>query len=252
VRNVVPAPGSQSTPGLRTGAVLWAGFSPGHKVLSANATLDPAAAARILPMRVAASGGSVRLENATTTTYMAFTAHGDPTQLSQVLDALRKDPQGRQLGQGSYVKVTGPVRDLRVRVYAPLEVRGRIGGREVSLLLGAEPRTITVTGPTTVALSVEPVPPASLRETARNPDWNGTLRTSLTLARVRQYLSFLVNPDPLGPLQARYLYRTVAAPAPPPAPPAPQDEGLAAWLVALIAAGSVAAAGGLAVLWANS
>jgi hypothetical protein len=122
----------------------------------------------------------------------------------------------------------------------------------VSLLLGAEPRTITVTGPATVALSVEPVPPASLRETARNPDWNGTLRTSLTLARVRQYLSFLANPDPLGQLEARYLYRTVAAPGPPPAPPAPQDEGLAAWLVALIAAGSVAAAGGLAVLWANS
>ena len=90
-------------------------------------------------MRVAASGGSVRLENATTTTYRTFTAHGDPTQLAQVLDALRKDPQGRQLGQGSYVKVTGAVRDLRVRVYAPLEVRGRIGGREVSLLLGPEP-----------------------------------------------------------------------------------------------------------------
>ena len=252
VRNVVPGPGSESTPGLRTGAVLWAGFSPGHKVLSANATLDPATAARFLPMRVAASGGSVRLENATTTTYTTFTAHGDPTQLAQVLDALRKDPQGRQLGQGSYVKVTGAVRDLRVRVYAPLEVRGRIGGREVSLLLGPEPRTIRVTGPASVALSVEPVPPASLRETARNPDWNATLRTSLTLARVRQYLSFLANPDPLGQLQARYLYRTVAAPGPPPAPPAPQDEGLAAWLIALIAVGSVAAAGGLAVLWANS
>ena len=122
----------------------------------------------------------------------------------------------------------------------------------MSLLLGSEPRTITVTGPASVALSVEPVPPASLRETARNPDWNATLRTSLTLARVRQYLSFLANPDPLGQLEAHYLYRTVAAPGPPPAPPAPQDEGLAAWLVALIAAGSVAAAGGLAVLWANS
>jgi hypothetical protein len=109
-----------------------------------------------------------------------------------------------------------------------------------------------VTGKAVVDLSVEPVPPASLRETARKPDWNTTLRTSLTLARVRQYLSFLVNPDPLGPLQARYLYRTVAAPAPPPAPPAPQDEGLAAWLIVLIAAGSVAAVGGLAVIWANS
>jgi hypothetical protein len=252
VKNVVPAPGSESTPGLRTGAVLWAGFSSGHKVLAANATLEPAAAARVLPMRISATGGSVRLENATTTTYTTFTAHGDPTQLAQVLDALRKDPQGRQLGQGSYVKVTGPVRDLRVRLYAPLEVRGRIGGREVSLLLGSEPRTIRVTGKAVVDLSVEPVPPASLRESARKPDWNATLRTSLTLARVRQYLSFLVNPDPLGPLQARYLYRTVAAPGPPPAPPAPQDEGLAAWLIALIAAGSVAAVGGLAVIWANS
>jgi hypothetical protein len=249
-RNVVPAAGSESTPGLRTGAILWAGFSPGHKVLSANAALDPDAVGGLLPPRVVISGGSVRLENATTTRYTTFTAHGDATQLGQVLDALRKDPQGRRLGQGTYVKVTGPVRDLRVRLYAPLEVRGRIGGREVSLLLGPEPRTIRVAGRPSIALSVEPVPP-SLRESARKPDWNRTLRTSLTLARVRQYLSFLANPDPLGPLQARYLYRTVA-PGPPPAPPAPQDEGLAAWLIALIAAASVAAAGGLAVLWANS
>jgi hypothetical protein len=51
----------------------------------------------------------------------------------------------------------------------------------------------------------------------------------------------------------RYAYETVAAPAPAPAPaPAQSDEGLAAWILVLIVAGSIAAAGGLAVLWANS
>jgi hypothetical protein len=249
-RNVVAAAGSQSSPGLRTGAVLWAGFSPGHKVLAANVELDPAAAAPALPLKVSASDGSVRLENATGTTYTTFSAHGDPAQLAQVRASLRADPQGRRLGQGTYVKVTGAVRNLRLRLYAPLRVTGRIGGRAVSLVLEDEPRTIQAQGQ--IALSITPVPPASLFASSPSPGWDETLRTSLTLARVRQYRSYLANPDPLGPIEARYAYRTVAAPAPPPAPPAPQDEGLAAWLIALIAAGSVAALGGAAVLWASS
>ena len=251
VEDVVAAPGSESSPGQRTGAVLWSGFSQGRKVLSATITLDPDAAAKVLPLRIAVSDGSVRLENATEITAQTFTANGDRGQLAQVLEALRKDPQGRRLGQGTYVRVTGPVRDAHVRVSAPLKVAGRIGNRKVSFILGTETRVIPVQGNPDVELAVQPVAPAALLATPR-PTWAQAIRVSLTLARVRQYQAPLANPDAVGPIAGSYQYRTVAAPAPPPAPPAPQDEGLAAWLIALIAAGAVAAAGGLAVLWASS
>ena len=86
----------------------------------------------------------------------------------------------------------------------------------------------------------------------RRPTWNEAVTVSLTLARVRQYAGYLANPDPLGATATRYVYRTTAAPAPPPVPPAPQDEGLPAWAIAFIAPAALAAAGGLAVVWARS
>lgn len=251
-QNAVAAGGSDSTPGLRQGAVLWSGFSPGNRVLAANVTLDPKAAAPLLPMRVEVTDGAVRLENATATTATTFTADGDPGQLAKILASLRRDPLGRSLGRGTYVQVTGPAETLHVPVVAPLRVTGRIGGRDVSLLLTEEPRTIHVRGRPSLQLAVRPEPPTSLSSPPRRPTWDEAVRISLTLARVRQYESYLANPDPLGPVSTRYAYRTVAAPAPPLAPPAPQDEGLAAWAIVLIAVGAVAAAGGLAVAWANS
>jgi len=45
VEDVSAAPGSESEPGLRRGAVLWAGFSAGRKVLAADVVLRPAEAA---------------------------------------------------------------------------------------------------------------------------------------------------------------------------------------------------------------
>ena len=253
--DVEAGPGSESSPGLRRGAILWAGFSGGRKVLSAKASLEPGATALLLPLRLRVSEGSVRLENATTATASTFIANGDPVQLAEILDTLRTDPQGRKLGQSTYVKVTGRVRDARMRVTAPLEVTGRIGDREVSLVLGdGRPtvRTILARGRPSLELTVEPVPPASLLARRTRPSWTEALRASLTLARVRQYNALLANPDTLGPVDARYQYRSAAAPTPVPPAPTEQDAGLGAWMLALIIAGSLAAAGGLAVLWANS
>ena len=255
VRNVVAAAGSQSSPGLRKGAVIWSGFSAGRKVLAASATLDPKTAGALLPLELEISGGSVRLRNATGTTATTFNANGDPVQLAKILDALRRDPQGRRLGRGTYVEVTGQAETLKVRVAAPLRVTGRIGDRSVSLVLGEETRTIHINGRPSVRLAVEPIPPASLSSPPARParpTWKEAVTVSLTLARVRQYAGYLANPDPLGPTGTRYVYRKTAAPAPPPEPPAPQDQGLAAWAIAFIAAAAIAAAGGLAVVWARS
>jgi hypothetical protein len=267
--DVVPGPGSNSSPGLRQGAILWQGFAAGHKLLSARATLDPGLAAAALPLRVVpVSNRSLHLENATATRASTFTADGDPTQLAQILDTLRRHPDGRRLGQGTYLKVTGATRALRFQVSAPLRVTGRVGRTKVDLLLDSGTRTIGFRGPLSIELRVEAVPPAGLLRPPRGRTWAEALRlgavpdaralfrhaaeASLTLARVRQYDSPLANPDSLGPIGARYVYRSAASAPPIPPAPSSQDEGLAAWILALIVAGSVAAAGGLAVLWAHS
>ena len=253
--DVVAAHGSESSPGLRKDAILWAGFSDGRKVLASTATLAPGAAAKLLPLDVTVADGTVRLANVTSTRAATFTAQGDPKELAGLVNTLRRDPQGRSLGRGVYVNVRGDVREAHLEVSAALRVTGRVGGRNVSVVLGGdEPttHTIRVRGRPSVQLSVEPFPPRSLQTVPDRPTWNQAVKISLALARAHQYRTFLANPDPLGIASARYVYRTVAAPAPVPQPSTPSDEGLAAWLIALIAAGAAVGAAGLAVLWANS
>jgi hypothetical protein len=271
VTDVEPGPGSESAPGLRRGAILWQGFSAGRKILSARATLAPAAAAAALPLRVEIAGNSVRLENVTAATATTFSAEGDRLELARILDSLRADPQGRTLGQATYVKVRGRVRETRVRVDAPLRVTGRAAGKSFTAVLGGDrpaARTIDVQDLERLELTVEPIPPAALLRPPRGESWAQAVRldpslggrplfdhavkASLTLALVRQYDALLQNPDPLGSISARYLYRVTAAPAPAPPEPSSGSEGLAVWLLALIAAGGAAAAGGLAVIWAHS
>jgi hypothetical protein len=269
--DVEAAPGSESSPGLRPGAILWQGFSPGNRVLAARATLDPARAREALPLRVELSDGTVRLENVTAARGSTYSADGNRDQLAHVLDTLRRDPDGTSLGQGAYVKVRGKTTAAEIEVVAPLHVTGRIGDAKVDLLLGGgrpRTRTVSVSRRPSLHLRVEPVPPDALLRPPRGRTWVQALRlgavpdgrtlfaraaeASFTIARIRQYDAPLVNPDSLGTIGARYEYRTVAAPAPPPAPPSEDRGGLATWAVALIAAGAVAAAGGLAVLWAHS
>src|SRR5262249_6424139 len=45
-------PGSQSSPGLRQATLVWAGFSPGGRVIAAEVRLDARRAARVLPLRL--------------------------------------------------------------------------------------------------------------------------------------------------------------------------------------------------------
>src|SRR4051812_41848280 len=50
IADVEPAPGSAVPPGLRSGALIWQGFSPGHRVLAADLRLRPREAAAALPL----------------------------------------------------------------------------------------------------------------------------------------------------------------------------------------------------------
>lgn len=90
------------------------------------------------------------------------------------------------------------------------------------------------------------------------PDGRTLLRTAidtiLRLARVRQYETFLANPDGFaraGADRAVYLYRT-APPTASIAPRQPVDGGGGVLLPLLLVIGGVFAAGGLLVVWAHS
>ncbi len=152
-------------------------------------------------------------------------------------------------GQTTFATVLGGSRPLDRRIH----LRGRAAG---------------VRGPRlelTVSLLV---PVEELRPPARH-SWAQAIRSkrrldgrrllrhaieaSLQLARVRQYRSFLLNPDPLGAATARYVHRSAprtVAVAPPRSAARGGELGPAA--VALIAVGAVLGAGGLVVLWAHS
>jgi hypothetical protein len=52
IADVEGAAGTESEPGLRKDAIVWAGFSSGHRTLGARAKLRVAAASRSLPLRV--------------------------------------------------------------------------------------------------------------------------------------------------------------------------------------------------------
>lgn len=258
--DVVAGPGSESQPGLRPDAILWQGFSPGRRVLVARAILQPRRAAVVLPLRLELSGGRLRLENTTATTVDTFSGGASPQQVERILRALRGDPQGLSLGQAVYVKVRGEVRSARVTVVAPLRVTVLAGDLThfvvASFVLGRRPRTISVNSDE-IEVTAEPAVPRSLLRPppglAPRSLLDYAIKGSLTLARLRQYDAPLANPDPTGPARARYVYRTVAAPAPPPGPPSSGGSGgVGAGLWALIAAACAAAAGGLAVLWAHS
>jgi hypothetical protein len=118
-----------------------------------------------------------------------------------------------------------------------------------------------------VRLRVTPVPAVRLlrspgastwaqaaRRGRLSPAWllRRLIESRMRLVRADQYGSFLENPDPNGRGSAVYTYETVAAPAPTVASSESGGGGTSALLIALVAVGSIALAGGAVVLWAHS
>jgi hypothetical protein len=140
VEDVSAGPGSQSQPGLRAGQILWAGFSPGRKVLVADAELRPASAVGFLPLRVRVRREgdrySLTVTNTTEISQIAFTGAGRTQELAELLDRTRREEQtGRRLSS-VYATISGPVRVRRqaARIAAPIHVEGvlRFPGRPSS------------------------------------------------------------------------------------------------------------------------
>jgi hypothetical protein len=76
-------------------------------------------------------------------------------------------------------------------------------------------------------------------------------RASLALARVRQYETFLGNPDPTGPSRTTYAYRSATRPTPAPVAVVPVSRRN--WTATIaVAAGLLLAAGGALFAWSRS
>jgi hypothetical protein len=219
VRDVLPGPGTQSEPGLRTGMVLWQGFSGGKRILSARLVLEPAQVAPLLPMRVRLSrtGSVVTLElaNATVVRLASFTAVAAPGEAPRYVAELMRFAAGGP-APSQYLNAKN-VRTVQRTVVAPLRVTGALvfpTGRRVRLdfVLGAGPRSVRVATASTrlpkLALFVRTIPFGSA--TPARPTFDDVMERALRLARSRQYDAFLANPDPAGTASTTYVFRTAA------------------------------------------
>ncbi len=155
VRSVVAMRGSQSQPGQRAGAILWAGFSDRYHALYARARLWAPAAARLLPLQLSLratvdgrplapgerrSGRldiALTLRNVTATTAPSAAGRGDVPALVRALDAAR---HGAFPFGGVPIALHSPPAARTARIEAPLAIDG-----EVDLPVGEVLRVIGVT-----------------------------------------------------------------------------------------------------------
>jgi hypothetical protein len=254
VLDVEAAPGSASTPGLRAASILWAGFNPGRRTLIARATLDPTAAAPFLPLRVEVAPGRVTLTNTTGVTAGSYAADALVPPLVRYLAQLKRQiALGRTPTSGGAYVTSKPVA-TGLRIVVPLRVTGTVGGRKVDALV--EGARLTVPGGGPVRLTVRPATPERLIDDPTSGLSGRQLlarasRASLTLARMRQYQTFLGNPDPSGSNETTYAYRTAARPAPPPV--AIMHVTQRDWTTTIaVAAGLLIATAGALAVWSRS
>lgn len=256
VIRVERARGSQSDPGQRANAILWAGFNPGRRILAAAADLRLEAAGA-LPLRLEPHDGRLTLRNVTGVTTTAFDATARRNELLKTFAAFRRATGSGAPVAGGSALVTSPVTPVRLEVSAPLAVRGTIGGRAVSVVLGGAAHPLSATFPGGAArLVVQPLPAPELLSPPPGESGRALLaravRASLELARVKQYDTFLGNPDPAGSSRTTYVYVTARRPAPAPLATAAAPDG-SDWLrTVLWIGGGLAALGIGAVVWARS
>jgi hypothetical protein len=206
--------GSDEVPGLRTDAIVWAGFNPIRRVLAARATLDAARVRASLPLRVAISDDAVTLVNATRATATVYSADAVRAPLLQYLRLLQDDLRHGRMPSAGAALLTSRPRPLKLSVVAPLLVVGTVAGRHVSLIL-RDRLVVHAAGP--VDLRVAPVTGAGVPGAAKLDGrrlLEAVSRASLAVARTRQYDAFLGNPDPTGRSETTFIYRTATQIAP--------------------------------------
>lgn len=130
VEGVQAGPESQSQPGLRQGQILWSGFSPGRKLLVADAKLAAGPSAPFLPVRLRATRQgdrySLTVTNATRVSEAAYEGSAVPGQLARLLDQTRAQSLSEERLESAYATIDGLVRKRPrpAQVAAPLQVEG--------------------------------------------------------------------------------------------------------------------------------
>jgi hypothetical protein len=267
--------------------VLWAGFSPGRKVLAADVTLRPGEAAQYLPVRLGlertGDGATLTVTNATVTPQLEYAGKTRPRQIASLLDRTRRTARAGERLVAGYATFYGRVRQRaqKAQIEAPLRVEGelRVGSgkpvRFTRTLGDGEPLALQVhargEGTPHVKLTATPVPVERLlRPAGGAPTWTAALKrrslpgpfllkrllqTRMRLVRADQYQSFLANPDADGRSRSVYAYETAKVPRPQVAAALSGDEdsGSSGPLVILLAiGGAIVAAGVGLVAWAHS
>jgi hypothetical protein len=290
-RDVSALPESVNQPGLRAGAVLWQGFSPGEKTLAAQVELDPRLEQDRLPLRFAIDGTiggrpwtpsraasgpldlRLTITNASAIPVIVAGAEADPAAVAPPLDAVRAAIRAGDRpvpGAGDVparVAAFGPPQTREEQIEAPFAVSGslrfpagsltgvtvdggeasedangiRVGFR--SHLGGGSPMSTTIRVRGTahdlrlpgLDVSAEPaLPLPSSLEPPEGSSWaaygaahpdratgetmlRALMEATARVARLRQYDTYLGNPDATGPAAATYRF----AFAPPDRPAAP-------------------------------
>jgi hypothetical protein len=253
VLDVEAAPGSASTPGLRASSILWAGFNPGRRRLIARATLQPGVAGASLPLRLEVARDRITLVNSTAVTAGSYTADALVPPLLSFLAQLRRQVARGQSPTSGVAYVTSKPTATRLRVVVPLHVTGTVGGQHLDTIV--EGRRV-VRGSGSIRLTVTPASPERLLNAATAGLSGRQLlervsRASLTLARIRQYQTFLGNPDPSGSSRTTYVYRSAVRPSPPPVAAVHTPHRSWATTIA-VAAGLLLAAAGALFAWSKS
>ena len=250
--DVEATPGSEEVPGLRSDAIVWAGFNPLRRVLAAQATLETARVRASLPLRIETTPHSVTLVNATRTTVAAYAADARRGPLLTYVRQLRDDVLNGRAPSGGSAELTSKPTPARIAVVAPLRVVGTVAGHRVSLVL-TDRLVVHDSGP--VDLRVTPVAVAGVAVPDKTLGGRDLLHAvelaALTVARTHQYDTFLGNPDPTGHSETTYVYRTATKIAP--ARPASVTSARHDWeRTALVFVGlALATVAGLAA-WARS
>ena len=272
VENVRAVPGSDAQPGLRTGAVVWQGFSPSRRALAAEITLSHRAAASALPLRVEVGQSGLRLTNATSAMAEAVDVRLPTLGVARVLDAAREGLATGTPVPAPILTAAEPIRKAPVAVYVPLRVRGSVRfsdgpAQRIAAAIGREPLRIQGAGELkALDLSVSIPEPAAVLQPPGARTWVGAAQTGrlpsgraiarlaanrlLEAALAVQFQELLANPDASGGSRTSYRYVLANRPE---AVAASDTSGGRDW-VALLAIGLGLAAvgvGGL-VLWAHS
>jgi hypothetical protein len=272
VENVRPVPGSSAQPGLRTGAVVWQGFSPARRTLAAEIALRTRTAASALPLRVEIGQSGLRLTNTTSATAKAVDVRLPTRGVARILDAAREGLDTGTPVPAPILTAGGPIRKVPITAYAPLRVRGSVrfsGGpaRRIAAVVAREPLRMQGAGTLkALDLSVSVPKPGAVLQPPGARSWVGAARSGrlpggraitrlavnrlLSAALAVQFQELLANPDAGGGSRTSYRYVLAKRPQVVAATDARSGRD---WIAPLaIGLGLAAAAVGGLVLWAHS